>query len=110
MHGKKLTWEQRIGKDVFEELLYTMMTVRVWWEGNSERFSKSKVGSDQPLVLAICTLLMARVHEHVKQAGKIMFVYFSSSLDDFNNPMFILSTSSPAGGLPLGFVITSGEV
>ena len=71
-----------------------------------KRFSKSEVGSDQPLVLAICTPLMARVHEHVKQAGEIKFVDSSSSLDDFNNPMFILSTSSAAGGLPLGVVIT----
>ena len=52
---------------------------------------------------------MARVHEHVKQAGEIMFVDSSSSLDDFNNPVFILSTSPAAGGLPLGVVITSGE-
>ena len=54
--------------------------------------------------LAICTPLMARAHEHVKQAGEIMFVDSSSSLDDFNNPMFIQSTSSAAGGLPLGVV------
>ena len=52
---------------------------------------------------------MARVHEHVTQAGELMFVDSSASLDDFNNPMFILSTSSAAGGLPLGVVITSGE-
>ena len=67
-----------------------------------KRFFKSEVGSDQPLVLAICTPLMAWVHEHVMQAGEIMFVDSSSSLDDFNNPMFIPSTSSAVGGLPLG--------
>ena len=33
----------------------------------------------------------------------------SASLDDFNNPMFIMSTSCAAGGLPIGVVITSGE-
>ena len=33
----------------------------------------------------------------------------TSSLDDFNNPMFVLSTSAAAGGVPLGVVITSGE-
>ena len=33
----------------------------------------------------------------------------SSSFDDFNNPMFVVSTSSAAGGLPLGVVVTSGE-
>ena len=75
-----------------------------------KRFSKGKEGSpNQPLVLDICTPLMASVHEHVTQAGELMFVDSSASLDDFNNPMFILSTSSAAGGLPLGVVITSGE-
>ena len=76
-----------------------------------KRFSKGKEGSpDQPLVLAICTPLMARVHEHVTLAGELMFVNSSASLDDFNNPMFILSTSSAARGLlPLGVVITSEE-
>ena len=33
----------------------------------------------------------------------------TSSLDDFNNPVFVLSTSAAAGGVPLGVVITSGE-
>ncbi len=33
----------------------------------------------------------------------------SSSFEDYNNPMFVVSTSSAAGGLPLGIVITSGE-
>ena len=29
MYGEKLIWEQQNGKDVFEELLYTMMTIKV---------------------------------------------------------------------------------
>ena len=52
---------------------------------------------------------MARVHENVMQASELIFVDSSSSFDDFNNPMFVLSTSSAAGGLPLGIVLTSGE-
>ena len=103
----------RNGKDVYEEL---ERQVAIYNHDKStggkavvKRFSKTEVGSDQPLLLAICTPLMARVHEHVNQAGEIMFVDSSSSLDDFNNPVFILSTSSAAGGLPLGVVITSGE-
>ena len=38
-----------------------------------------------------------------------MFVDVSSSFEDFSNPLFVLSTSSAAGGLPLGIVITSAE-
>ena len=38
-----------------------------------------------------------------------MFIDSSSSFDDYNNPLFVISTSSSAGGLPLGVVVTSGE-
>ena len=39
-----------------------------------------------------------------------MFIDSSSLLDDYKNPMFVISTSSSAGGLPLlGVVVTSGE-
>ena len=33
----------------------------------------------------------------------------SSSFEDYNNPLFVMSTSSAAGGLPLGIVVTSAE-
>ena len=38
-----------------------------------------------------------------------MFINSSSSFDDYKNPMFVISTSSSTGGLPLGVVVTSGE-
>ena len=38
-----------------------------------------------------------------------MFSDSSLSFDDYKNPMFVISTSSFAGGLPLGVVVTSGE-
>ena len=52
---------------------------------------------------------MSRVHENIHQSKELIFVDSSSSFDDFNNPMFVVSTSSAAGGLPLGVVVTSGE-
>ena len=30
-------------------------------------------------------------------------------LEDFKNPLFVISTSSAAGGLPLGIVVTSAK-
>ena len=104
----------RNGKDTFEELerrvaIYNDENKSTGGKAVVKRFSKSEDGSDQPMVLGKCTPLTARVHEHVKQASEIMFVDSSSSLDDFNNPMFTLSTSSAAGSLPLGVVVTSGE-
>ena len=64
---------------------------------------------EQPLILSICTPLMCRVHEHICQSKELVFVDASSSFEDFNNPLFVISTSSAAGGLPLGIVVTSAE-
>ena len=66
-------------------------------------------GDEQPLILAICTPLMSRVHQHIYQSKELVFVDASSSFEDFNNPLFVMSTSSAAGGLPLGIVVTSAE-
>ena len=63
----------------------------------------------QPLVLAVCTPLMARAHRLVRQAGELVYCDATASLDKYNSPTFIISTSSSAGGIPLGVVITSGE-
>ena len=52
---------------------------------------------------------MARVHATIPQAAEIMFCDCRSSLDRFNTSLFILSTCHPAGGIPLGILITSDE-
>ena len=59
-------------------------------------------GDEQSLILAICTPLMSRVHQHIYQSKELVFVDASSSFEDFNNALFVMSTSSAAGGLPLG--------
>ena len=64
---------------------------------------------EQPLVLAICTPLMARAHSMIQQAGELIYCDSTASLDRFSCPTFIISTCSAAGGIPLGVVITSGE-
>ena len=70
------------------------------WEGSI---------TDQPLVLAVCTPLMARAHQLVRQAGELVYCDSTSSLDQYNCPTFIMSTCTSAGGIPLGVVITYGE-
>ena len=57
----------------------------------------------KPMILAVSTPLM---HENIQQAGERNFCDATSSLDRFN---IILSTCHPAGGLPLGVIITSEE-
>lgn len=65
--------------------------------------------TDTPLVLALCTPLMARAHTMLRQAGELVYCDSTASLDRYNCPTFIMSTSSSGGGIPLGVVITSGE-
>ena len=61
---------------------------------------------NQPLIWAIRTSLMY-INTFIDWG--IVFIDSSSSFDDYKNPMFVISTSSSAGGLPLGVVVTSGE-
>ena len=63
---------------------------------------------EQPLIIAICTALMSRVYQ-LKQAGEMAFLDASESLDRFNNPVYFMCTHHPAGALPLGVWITSGQ-
>ena len=111
---RKTNLGKRTGLDLFEQL---EKCVAIYNEENKtnggkallKRYTSVKCKGkedhkDQPLILAICTPLMARVHEHVMQSSELIFVDTSSSFDDFNNPMFVLSTSSAAG-----IVLTSGE-
>ena len=52
---------------------------------------------------------MARVHEMIQQSAEMIFCDSTSCLEKYNCSLFILSTSSPAGGLPLAVAITSDE-
>ena len=70
------------------------------WEKNAN------TSTEQPLVLAICTPLMSRGHDLLRQSGELVYCDSTASLDRSNCPTFIVSTSSSA---PLGIVITSGE-
>ena len=52
------------------------------------------------LTLAIITLLMASVHS-LSQAGEMVFLDASASIDCHNNPVYFLCTHHPSGALPL---------
>ena len=70
---------------------------------------KKKITTTEPLIITACTPLMSRVHQSVQQAREIVFCDSTSCLEKYNCSLFIISTSSPAGGLPLGVAITSDE-
>lgn len=45
----------------------------------------------------------------IPQSAETVFCDSTAGLDRYNNPLFLLSTSTPAGGVPLGCVVTPGE-
>ena len=62
--------------------------------------------TEKPLILAVVTPLMARVHA-LPQAGEMVFLDASASIDRHNNPVYFLCTHHPAGALPLCVWVTS---
>ena len=78
-------------------------------EDGAAKSEKMVLSSKQPLILAICTPVMARAHRYVRQASELVFMDATSSLDRFNCPTFILSTGSAAGAIPLGVFVVSDE-
>ena len=60
-------------------------------------------------IVAVCDKLSKRVHNELPQAGDIIYVDATSNLDRQDSKLIKFMTCSPAGGLPLGFVITPSE-
>ena len=89
----------RTGKELFVELeqrinQYNEINRHSDGKASVQRFNNIEGKGDQLLILAMCTPLMSRVHKHIQQAGELIFIDSSSSFDDYNNPMFVMSTSS----------------
>jgi hypothetical protein len=61
------------------------------------------------VVVAVCDPLMKRTHALVPQSGDVMFVDATGSLDRCNHQVVKFMTASPAGGLPLGFLVLSNH-
>lgn len=105
----------RTGKQLFTELekrihAYNDTHNEIGGKAVVQRYQKGTTKcQEELLILAFCTPLMSRVHKYIQQSKELVFIDASSSFEDFNNPLFVISTSSAAGGLPLGVIITSGE-
>ncbi|XP_048589237.1 uncharacterized protein LOC116618843 [Nematostella vectensis] len=66
-------------------------------------------GEDKPLLVAIVTPLMKRVHNEVQQSGEMVFVDATSNTEEHNLKVFVMCTHNVSGALPLGILIASDE-
>lgn len=66
-------------------------------------------GDNTPLIIAIVTPLMNRVHKEVQQSGEMVFVDATSNTEEHNLKVFLMCTNNVSGALPLGILITSDE-
>ena len=61
------------------------------------------------IAIAACTPMMRRIHEGHSNSGELVFIDASGGMDRYDCRIFLLLTHSPAGGLPLGCLITTSE-
>ena len=77
-----------------------------------ERMPQHKIACEQnekELIVVLVTDFMLRVHKEMKSSSEVMFVDTTSHVDQTNCSLTILVCASPAGGLPLGVIITSTQ-
>ena len=73
------------------------------------KVSYSKYTIDSPLLVAIVTPLMQRIHQYVSESGELVFIDSSSNMDEYHLQIFLLVTQSVISALRLGILITSDE-
>lgn len=78
-------------------------------EKNKEVLCSMKQTDDGETIVVVCDNLSKRVHKVLPQSGDIVYVDATSNLDRQDSKLVKFMTCSPAGGLPLGFIITSSE-
>ena len=63
----------------------------------------------QPMIVTVCTPMMARAHQYLPQAAEVIYCDSTSSLHRFNTSVFLFSTNHAGGSIPLGIALTSDE-
>ena len=83
--------------------------INTYNEKHGETLAKIAQTEGGETIVAICDKFNRRVHERLPQAGDIVLVDATSNLDRHDTKLFHIICPSPAGGLPLGTVISSRE-
>ena len=74
-----------------------------------EKLASHTFTENNEIVIVVVDQLAKRVHKLVKQAGDIVYVDGTGSLDRLDTQLVKLMTCSPAGGLPLGFMLLGSK-
>ena len=61
------------------------------------------------LCVSLVTPFMRRVHKELREAGEVVFVDGTTSVDRLNTTVHPLLCASPAGAAPLGVLFTSAQ-
>ena len=83
--------------------------VKIYNEEAGEKLATLKFTKKNEVVIVVLDPLTKRVHQLVKQSGDIVYVDGTGSLDKLDTQLFKLMTCSPAGGLPLGFMLLGSK-
>lgn len=83
--------------------------VRKYNDKNNDELATIHQTDEGEFFVCVCDNLSKRTHEMLPQAGDIVFLDSTGSLDRQDSRFFRFLTCSPCGGLPLGYVITSNE-
>lgn len=60
-------------------------------------------------ICRLCPPLFKRIHKYIQEAGEIVFMNSTGTVDHDDSRIYFLLTLNEAGGLPLGIIITSSE-
>jgi hypothetical protein len=90
----------------------TQKTIEMVNEYNQKigrKLASFKINKKNQIIIAVLDKLSERVHQLVPQSGDQVHIDATGTLDQADSQLLKLMCASPAGGLPLGFLILSGK-
>lgn len=88
------------GEELFERLAIEVAEYnKKYAEAGGKALLQQYKNSSAPLILAVCTPLMARVHTMLRQSWEYVYCDATANLDRHNLAVFTLSTSHCSGGV-----------
>lgn len=104
----KKEFESEYGSFNGEDMFKNLETFLADYEksGGKARFKRTY---DNHYFVVICTPLMLRTHEKVRQSGDLVMLDASGGMDKQRHRLYAFVAPTAAGGLPLGIVVTDCE-